>query len=194
MEITCIDYIKGVLRPPAIGQSPEYLQADEFARTIELDDDTDPDWIWEYAKDMYDRFSRIYRDLDNKSNELIKYISGGIILFTLGLLVSLADKNAWIIKWAFPSYILGLIALAFAVSARQPNPVVLPPSIKDAIDYANFFKNPARSKGAFLGQWHASCVGIRLAVERKSVRVQWATWAFFASIVLLLMPLVRVIL
>ena len=58
-----------------IDHDPEYLKAEDFKRTMTpTANDADHDWVWDYAKFQFERADRIYKDLDDKANDIIKYL------------------------------------------------------------------------------------------------------------------------
>ena len=154
--------------------SPEYIAAKEFKETIELKEGVDYGWVWDYAADSYRRTEQIYRELDDKANDIIKYLGGGTGLFTLAALSNVNANNACIILGATPSFVLALIAIALAARARQPNPAYQPPSIQSAFNYAGHYKYDPKAKAVFLGQWHLTCVGMDVANEIKARRIALA--------------------
>ncbi|SIN69218.1 hypothetical protein SAMN05444166_0158 [Singulisphaera sp. GP187] len=170
-----------------IENDPKYKEAAVFKETIEPSNDVDYEWVCEYARDCYDRSEKIFAVLDGKANDIIKYLGGGAGLFTLAVLTNLKPENARIVIWTIPAYLISIMAIYFAVKAKQPNSVALPPSVKSAFDYANRFEGT--SQASFLGQWNMMCVGMSVANQVKARSVRKATWAFFGAIVALIFPL-----
>lgn len=186
--------LPGLIWPPAIDASPEYREALEFKEVAEAKPDKDYGWVCEYAPGVYDRLMKTRDALDDKASDVIKYLGGGAGLFTLVAILNVTPKNLHILWWALPSFLATITSVFLAVLARQPSETKFPPSIRAAMEYVEFFddtdKVVAREKAvaAFLGQWHAACVGMEVVNALKAARVGAAIWAFFAAIVLLGLP------
>lgn len=165
-------------------------EADAFCENIEPDEGKDYGWVWDYAKDTFAWSRADYRDLETKASEIIKYLGGGTGLFTLGVLASVNHNNRWVVLCVIPSYLAALTSIFFAVRVRLPMRVLFPPTVEGAYRYADHYGGPSMSRATFLGQWHRACVGIDLAVSEKARLVRRATWAFFAAIAGLAIPLV----
>jgi hypothetical protein len=58
------------------------------------------------------------------------------------------------------------------------------------LTYADECKEENRAMGAFLGHWNLACEDMRLACLRKARCLAWATWFYFAALVLIGLPLV----
>lgn len=179
-----------VVSPTPIEDNTEYRIAREFKETFEPKGEIDYEWILGYSKDIYDRSLEIYKELDDKANDIIKYLGGGTGIFTLAVLANIKIDNVFLVACVIPSFLCALLSIFFACLARKPNPVKTLPSIRSAIEYAESDETKKRSDFYFLGQWHLVCEGVDLAVKLKSKRVTWATWLFFWSIALLLVPLI----
>ena len=177
------------IAPIAIDSHQRYRDAETFKNTITLEVGKDYDWVWDFAKDSYDRAIGVYEALDDKANDIIKYLGGGAGLFTLGVMANINHANADIARWALPSFAMAIISVFFAVLARKPNEVKHPPSIRDAFKYASHYKDAAEAKATFIGQWNLALEGMYLAIAVKSVRVAWATWTFCLAIAFLALPL-----
>jgi len=168
---------------------PEYREAELFKGEIEPKEGVDYTWVWEYAKDTFQRSESIYKELDEKANDIIKYLGGGTGLFTLAVLANVQHENRYVILAAIPAFLLALISIALAVRARQPNPTTQPPDIRSALQFADDYKDGDKARSKFLGQWHLTCVGMDLAIRAKVLRIQFATKFFLWTVVSLAIPL-----
>jgi len=165
-----------------------FEEAVRFRNEFQPTEGVNYDWAFDYAKDSFSMSMEIYRQLDEKASDLIKYLGGGTGLFALAAVANVTKQNAGIVVWVMPSFVLSLISIYFACLARKPNKTRLPASVEAvARYYAEYYKDQAKAK--FLGEWHEAIIGMGLANELKSRRVTAATWAFFAAIVMLGAPL-----
>ena len=67
----------GTLTPRDIEDREEFQDAERFRRTITPLEDTEYKWIFDYANDKHDKLTKIYKELDDKANEIVKYLGGG---------------------------------------------------------------------------------------------------------------------
>jgi hypothetical protein len=175
--------------PPPIEEHKEYLNANEFKQNIETGDGIDYAWVWDYAVESFARASSIYKELDDKASDIIKYLGGGTGLFTLAVLTKVERENVGILVWALPSFLAALLSIFFAALARKPNLVLHPPTVKSAFLYAENMGGEGKAQAAFLGCWHVACESMHVAIAIKAKRVQCATWAYVGAIALLLLPM-----
>jgi hypothetical protein len=190
--------LREVIAPAPIEESHEYQDAMEFKecidQLIEESEGVEFDWVSEYARGQFDRVTKVYDRLDDKAETIIKYIGGGTWIFTLAILMNSGSHTFTIITWAIPSFLCALASIFFASLARQPNPVYFPPDVKSAFHYAHWNKGAGKAQAAFLGSWHLACEGMFLAVMAKSRQIRYATWAFFAALLMLILPVFRAML
>jgi len=180
--------------PPPVADHPDFKEAVRFGEDVEPVEGVDYGWVWEYAKADFDRLYADGKDLDDKANDLIKYLGGGTGLFTLALLVNVEPKHVMILWWAIPSFLCALFSIFLATCARVPRKVSIPARIEEAFRYANYFPGADRARGAFVGQWHVASEGLAVVNHQKARQVAWATWAFFATVVLLFLPVLAALL
>jgi hypothetical protein len=173
-----------------IEAQPQLAQAKEFSKTIEPKDNVDYDWIWNYAKDKFDRAEQTYNELDDKANDIIKYLGGGTGLFALATLANITPKNFYVFFLAVPSFVLAVVSIALAASARRPNPVLELPDIRRAYRFVTNFENGESSKAAFLGQWDLACEGMFQANLLKAERIELATTYYLRAITFLAVPII----
>ena len=176
-----------VIKPPPLGSDPRFKEAVEFRENFEAAEGIDYGWVFAYATDSFERSLGIFHKLDDKANNIIKYLGGGTGLFTLAALANTNEKNAAIIGLVFFPFAASLVSIFFACLARQPNATRLPATVKTAIRYVE--TQGKLAEATFLGQWHEACTAMDLTIAVKAERVKYATWAFFAAILLLAIPL-----
>src|SRR5208337_1808625 len=146
-----------------------YREAEKFKQEIQPEKEVNYDWVWDYACETHNHIWERYKELDNKANDIIKYLGGGVGLFTVGTIANISSQNVWLVVCAIPSFLVSLASIFFAVLALQPNPVKLPPTVESAYNYANDYKETG--KATFLGQWHLVITGMDVAAKLKSDRV-----------------------
>jgi hypothetical protein len=166
-----------------------YDEANKFKLNIEPKPGADYEWVWEYAKFQFERADAIYKDLDNRAHDIIKYLGGGTGLLTFGALANVDHRNVWVVVSAIPAFLCAIVSIALAARARQPNPTWEPPPIDSAFRFAGEYKE-GEAKPHFLGQWHLTCELMYLAVQAKSKRIAYATMFYVLAIVLLAIPIV----
>jgi hypothetical protein len=172
--------------PPAVDPM---IAARKFRDSLEPIPDADCGWVWDYGRDLFDRYTKIYKELDDKASDIIKYLGGGTGLFTLAALSNVTAKNIHILGWAIPSFLAALVSIFFASLARKPGDVMMPSTIENALDYARDYPESMQAKTVFLGCMHVSCTSYEGALARKAFRVEVATWVFFAAIAMLIIPI-----
>ena len=148
--------------------------------------------MWAYARESIERAYKIYGDLDNKANELIKYLGGGAGILTAASLLTIREDHAWIYLYFAPALLSSLVSAFFAVLARKPNRVSLPPSIEDAFKIASTARTGETGRAAMIGPLHLVYESLQIANQIKSSRVQYATWWFFSTLVMLLVTMLGV--
>jgi len=168
------------LFPTRIHDDPAYQKAHEFKDTYSPKEGVEYDWVRDYARLVYDRFSQADESLDAKAESIIKVLGGGSGLITLGAILSLPNLGLPVAIGLAISLLVALVAIAIAAWVRVPRQTFLPPSVAWALTYADFYRDAAPNK--FLAQWHLACEGVRLAVRAKARGVKIATWCAFAAI------------
>ena len=158
-----------------IAAEPSYDAAKTFQKNIEPQDGVEYAWVWAFAKDQYARLESICKGVDEKANDILKYLGGGAGLLTLAVLANVTARNYYVFLLAVPSLVLALISIAFAAKARRPIKTLVPPDVKGAFEYASYYKKESTAMAAFIGQWHFACEGLRLVTEAKAARVKVAT-------------------
>ena len=181
------------LRPFVLDQDQRYQEALAFKDRAEGIEGKDYDWVCNYAETVYGQLMATRDALDDKANDVIKYLGGGAGLFTLAALMTVKPENIGVFCWALPSFLCALISVFFAVRAREPSDVAYPPTIKTAVEYIEHFADGQTALGAFLGQWHAACEGMHIVVGHKAELVTLSIKAYFWTIFLLLLPVAKTV-
>lgn len=136
------------------GRAP-YREAASFAQSIEPRDGVDYQWIWDYSKEHYEMLCKVRSILDDKANDILKYLGSGTALFTLGVLANIKSENWYLYLLAIPSYFLSLLSLYYAIKAREPSAAFHPPAIKGLWDYFEHYQKKEKAPG------HSSDSGTR---------------------------------
>jgi hypothetical protein len=77
-----------------------------------------------------------------------------------------------------------------ALWSRKPGAFPALPSIKKAMKFADDYKKEERALAAFAGHWHVACERAKLVCQRKSFYIKTSAYYLFATLVLLLVPVV----
>lgn len=181
-----------VISPGDLKDNERWIRADTFRCEAIPIEGVDYEWVWAYARESIERAFKIYGDLDNKANELIKYLGGGAGILAAASLLTIQEDHAWIYLWFAPALLSSLVSVFFAVLASKPNPVSLPPSIQDALNIASIARVGERGRAAMIGPLHLVYESLLIANEIKAARVQRATWWFFSTLTMLLVTMLGV--
>jgi hypothetical protein len=176
------------LTAPNFDNDPSYIEANEFAKSIEPEEGVDYEWVADYATDLFDRLTRSNKELDEKANDIVKYLGGGSGLFALLAITKVDPANSVVLWSVLPAFIVALVAIYRAASVRRPMDLDLPPSVKAAFDYAVTYNTTARA--AFVGKWHVACQHAVLVNGYKTKLVEQATRWFVLAIASLTLPIV----
>ncbi len=103
-----------------IDSDSTYKAAERFNDTLTPVEEGDYKWVWDYAKFQFERANQIYRELDDKANDIIKYLGGGTGLFTLAAIANTTPRNLWVIIAAIPSFALAVVSIALARGRSPP--------------------------------------------------------------------------
>ena len=175
---------------------PDYKAAMKFKETFEPKVEHDYSWVLNYAESIYSRLETTFRELDSKADSIIKYLGGGGGLLTLGAIAGVSQQEissmTYLILWGIPPAVFAMVSIVFAAIARSPTRTHHPPSVEGAVKYAEHFKDKS-AEAAFLGQWHVTCEGMRLAAQRKSWWVKYSTLGFAGAVAALILSLGAVV-
>jgi hypothetical protein len=163
--------------------------ADRFKSTFAPQPDVKYDWVVGYAKDEYARAVEVFKRLDDKAAVVANYLGAGTGLLTLGSVAGVASATAspWIVLAALPAVALAMLALVCASAARRTAFRPAPPTIKDAIDYAEYFGD--RAEIHFLGLWHLTVEMMYPVLNRKAHLVNRSVSFFVWAVLALSLPL-----
>ena len=161
-------------------------EAIEYSKKYNPKKDKEYKWVYEHAKEQYDRVEHIFRTLDNKADSMIKYLSptSGILGIALTYITSYKICS-WISYIGLAGIFFIVIAVVLATLSLKPRNYVLLPSIRNAIEAAEYYENDNLASVSF-----ATGIGIAVAQnmesnEFKAKFTKWSYW-FFAFAVFLL--------
>lgn len=176
--------------PAYIGENESYRHAVAFMQNLQAKEGIKYDWVLDYAKSLWAERLSEFTALDNKADAIIKYLGGGLGLFSIGVLAKIEPANAYLILWAIPAVACAVVSLSLATWARKPNPAPALPPVEAAISYAEEDTDSEKARMAFLGQWNLVCEAHRLINLEKARRLGLATWFYCLALGLLILPLV----
>lgn len=172
-----------------IAADPEYQKALDYKNNYESNDKIDYGWIWHYAEKQYEELERINSVLDSKAEAIIKNLGGGIGILTVavGAFGSLEGLGPIQLFLCSTPLMFATVSIAFAVYSRSPRFTPSPLTIREAIDYAEYFDKKSRS--TFLSQWNLACVGRDISNSNRAKHVWLAYFFFMFSVIFLAVPL-----
>lgn len=148
-------------------------------------------WVTEYAKSRYDESHATYKELDDKAATVANYLAGGAGIMTLGTIAaaSASQISPWVVMMALPSLGCALVALDCALRARWTRPISPPPSVPDAVLWANHYgEHEGAAAAAFSAHLYLSVVLMRPALRDKAKWVDRAIGWLMAALGLLVVP------
>lgn len=171
------------LWPRPIEHETDYREAEQFKLDWSPKEERKYAWVPEYAEQLYRLHDERFRDLDAKADAIIRYLGGGTGLVAIVVLANPSRAAAPVLIALLFSVVCSITAMVIAAVARNPKSSYLPPTVEGAIRYEEHYGES--SKQEFLGQWHLTCVGLRLVCEHKARQVHWATVMFIVTLVFL---------
>ncbi len=177
-----------------VEQHPLYKEAMERANTIKPEEAIDYEWVLEYSLNCYTRLSQAVDAIDEKAEAIMRYLGGGVAIFSLaGSWLSLyANRGIGLVL--LPSILFAIRALHLALKARAPALNPFPPAGKRAYDYATHYRPKDQAFARLSGLVDAASVACSLSLELKGARVRGSMNYFFWAIVLLIPALIAAIL
>lgn len=176
-------------QPPAFVPLSPWEKAVRFMETAEAKDGVNYDAATAYAKDLWAEKVKIFDAVDSKADGVIRYLGGGVALFTLGVLAKVDHDNYLVALAAVPAVLCAVVAVGLASFARRPTDVPALPTVEAVKACVDHYEDEDKAKGALLGQWHLACEGMRLVGCAKAYWLEWAVKFYCAAIVLLVFPL-----
>jgi hypothetical protein len=125
-----------------------YKEALEFYQNFSHQDDVDYSAVVMFSRELFERYDKTDKALDDKADSIVKYLGGGSAVITAGAL--LAIKYDTVTNCIFsmvailclvPSLIAAFLAVSHAIHVRHPRDVAHLPDVKKAVEIAEFNKN-----------------------------------------------------
>jgi hypothetical protein len=176
--------------PPFVRDDERHKLAVSFMGSAQASPNVDYQWVVEYAEALWEYRVKAFSALEEKGENILKYLGGGTGLFAVGVLAKIDKNNAHIAICTIPSLIAAVFALFFALRVKRPDSVPSIPTVDEAMSYADNLKSEREATAAFLGQWHLACTDMKITCDQKAWFVEMATYLFALAIVLLLIPVV----
>jgi len=180
-----------------IESNEDYKKAYLLKQEFEPKKEINYKWIYDYALTQYERVEDTFKTLDNKADFMIKCLVPGSGI--LGLVITIITTYATCIIFGIigiVGIILLICSLIFSVLSLRPGKYYLPPSIKQAIQTAQYYKNEECSYGFF-------STGIAVTIEEnmiindlKAKLIKYSYWIFIIGIIWLfiILPLSYILL
>lgn len=161
-------------------------EAQKFSQEFLAEKNLNYDWVFEYAQDKYAKMLKNLEHLDDKADAIIKYLGGGTAFVAFGAIVGASRGNALAILLMVPSVVLALWAIRYAIHARLPTQIPVPPRVDEALSYAEAFRD--QGKYTFIGQWHETCQLLDIIVTAKAANIISASKYYYRALLFLLLP------
>ena len=178
----------------ASDEDSTYLDHPDYKRALEFKADFSPTldgddyrWVCDYAQHTYDLLHDTFKYLDEKADSIIKYLGGGTAIAALAAVASVTGENAWAVLMLTPSLCCALKAVRLAMKVRAPVKTPGPPTIYEAIRYAEFHREKAEA--TFLGLWFATCEGLAAVNAKKARELHGASRWYYRTLACLALPL-----
>jgi len=169
---------------PHVKQEDSYVAADKFKKTVTPTDGVDYEWVLNLARFNYDQLLASNTALDEKAEKLIAIFASGSGLLSLGAVLKLSEVNSPVALCWGGALVFGVASVIIGGLVRFPRESKLPPTVEEAMLYANIYKEAAEIR--FVGQWHLVCEFLKIRNARKAYGLKLAFWCGMISVVFLL--------
>jgi len=176
-------------------KSDEYKAALDFYRSFKHEDGVDYSGVVAYACELYERYDKTDKTLDDKADSIIKYLGGGSALITFGALATLkTDTFISCILGLFalislvPFLVCALFAVRYAIQVRRPRSAATLPSVEFAVRIAHYYKT---TEEIYLNLWliyYPICEAALYRNMQKAKLVESAHKLYVWAMGLLLVP------
>jgi len=176
-------------------KSTEYQEALEYWNKFEEKDLVEYEVALAYARELFERYEKLDKSLDEKADSIVKYLGGGSALITVGALLSVKtdNSNSCLIGFValvcmLPALVVALYAVAAAIRVRQPRASASFLSVKFAVDMAEYHKKKDKTQLNLWLMFHPICEAYHFRTFTKSELVKRAHDCYRWAINLLLLP------
>jgi hypothetical protein len=176
-------------------QSEDYKTALKAYNDFKKADGIDYSPVVTYARELYDRYDKTDKTLDEKADSVIRYLGGGSALITFGALLSLKSDipesrqlGIVLLLSLIPSLLSTICAVFFAIRVRQPQLAATLPNVDFAQKMAEYYelKNDTELNTYLI--FSPICEAAHFRNTRKGVWLKHAHRAYLLSIACLLVP------
>jgi hypothetical protein len=177
--------------------STEYKEALEYWNKFKQQEQVDYTVALAYARELFERYEKLDKSLDEKADSIVKYLGGGSALVTLGGLFAI-KTDVWsncllglvALACMIPSLVVALRAVSAAIRVRQPRASATMLPVKFAVDMAEFHKQKDNTELNLWLMLHPICEAYHFRTFRKSFLVKRAHSCYRWAIGLLLLPVI----
>lgn len=148
-------------------------------------------YLFDYGKQEYDRIYDTFNKLDEKANEIIKYLGGGTALVSVGTLIALKPDSLSLIYWIIPSFLASLASITYAFLARAPMRYDTPSKVCGFLKLAIHIKDVDKATGMMAPVWDVLIKKATLINEFKGKLIKRSYLWYITAIGLLILPLMR---
>ena len=151
---------------------------------------TDYDWVYAYAKDRFAQTLAAFKDLEDKAASTITYLGGGTGLVSLGAVLSFSEGKISPVTVAacFVPLVLAGVSLVLATISRWTAEVHYPPSIRDAVKFAEHAATATDARAMLAVVIHEGDAATMATLSEKARLVEWSLRCKTAAIAAMLLP------
>lgn len=178
-------------------QSDDYKAAVEYWNKFQQQEQVDYSVALAYARELFERYDKLDKALDEKADTIVKYLGGGSALVTLAALVSVKTDTfsscllgLIALVCMIPSLVAAILAVAAAIRVRQPRASATLLPVKFAVEMAEHYKLKDNTELNLWLMFHPICEAYHFRTFRKSSWVKRAHDCYRWAIGLLLFPVV----
>lgn len=149
-------------------------------------------WLIDYAKLKYQYTLNRWDSLENKADQLVRYLGGSIPILLGAVIVSTDKLSIGSTLSIIPTILLLIASMILAVASRRIKIAFEPACVAEAQKYVAFYKNAAIAEFEFVSEWKNAIDKQDIACDEKAEWLQWSFNALLSAIVCVVLPLVAV--
>lgn len=168
------------------------LIEEEFFATFVPVEGYDYGWVVKLAKERYDSTRVDFKNIDDKAAHLMTYLGSGtgIVLAASLAGVTAGQVSPWVALLALPAFGAALFSLGMAAHARSPRALHCQPSARNAAQIVADERYKADAEACLIPTWTLAASLNQAEIDAKAGHLSRATWALFAALALLVLPMV----
>lgn len=165
---------------PACASDPNVIAASEV----------EYDWVNAYAERQYAETIDEKKGLDDKAASIITHLSSGTGIATLGSILAVGSSKVdpVIVGWMLPAILAAFVSIYYALRARSVVVFQGLPTVDRAKAHAEYYQTEKSSKQALIPVWIKILAHNEPLLASKAKWVNKSMFAFFVSIIFLLIP------